>query len=94
VLALSYAQGVPVIAADAGSLSEDVIEGETGLVFKTGDVSALARAISTYFASDLFTRLEIRRQAIRDYGAERFSWTRNAELTCHVYARLLLTDPE
>jgi glycosyltransferase involved in cell wall biosynthesis len=94
VLALSYAQGVPVIAADVGSLREDIIEGETGLVFKTGDVLDLARAIHTYFASELFTDLETRRGKIRDYGAERFSWTRNADLTCAVYERLLRMDPE
>jgi glycosyltransferase involved in cell wall biosynthesis len=89
VLALSYAQGVPVVVADVGSLKEDVIEGETGFVFRPGDVRDLADKLRTYFASDLFKDLETRSQKIRAYGAERFSWTRNAELTCAVYETLL-----
>jgi glycosyltransferase involved in cell wall biosynthesis len=89
VVALSYGQGVPVIAADVGSLKADVIESETGLVFRSGDVSDLASKIRTYFASDLFKDLEARSPNIRTYGAEAFSWRRNAELTCAVYERLL-----
>lgn len=89
VLALSYAQGLPVVAADVGSLREDVIEGETGFVFHPGDVLDLASKVRTYFASHLFKDLEARSSKIREYGVERFSWTRNAEGTCAVYARLL-----
>jgi glycosyltransferase involved in cell wall biosynthesis len=89
VLALSYAQGVPVIAADVGSLKEDVVEGETGLVFKAGDVLDLTGKIRGYFATDLFKDLETRRRRIREYAAERFSWTRNAELTWAAYERVL-----
>lgn len=89
VVALAYAQGVPVIASDAGSLKADVIEGETGLGFRSGDVSDLAATIRKYFASELFADLEARSLKIRAHGAEAFSWTRNAELTCAVYARLL-----
>jgi glycosyltransferase involved in cell wall biosynthesis len=89
VVALAYAQGVPVIASDVGSLKADVIEGETGLVFRSGDVSDLASQIRTYFASELFGDLDARRPKIRAHGAEAFSWTRNAELTCAAYGRLL-----
>jgi len=89
VLALSFAQGVPVIVSDVGCLSQDVIEGETGLVSRSGDVPGLAGKIRTYFASDLFNDLETRALAIRKYGAERFSWTKNTELTVAVYRRVL-----
>jgi len=89
VLALSYAQGVPVIASDVGSSKTDVIEGETGLVFRSGDVPDLASKIQSYFASDLFKDLEARSLKIRTHGAEVFSWTRNAQLTCGVYERVL-----
>lgn len=88
VVALSYALGVPVIAADVESLRDDVVEGETGLVFKVGDVADLAKKIQEYFASELFRDLETRERRIREYGAERFSWTTNAERTCSVYGRL------
>jgi D-inositol-3-phosphate glycosyltransferase len=89
VLALSYAQGAPVIVADVGSLKDDVIEGETGFVYRPGDAHDLAAKLRTYFASDLFKDLETRSEKIREYGAERFSWARNAEITCAVYERVL-----
>jgi D-inositol-3-phosphate glycosyltransferase len=89
VVALSYAQGVPVIASDVGSLKTDIVEGQTGLVFRSGDVPDLANKIRAYFASDLFKNLEAKRRRIRAYGAEKFSWARNGELTAAVYERLL-----
>jgi D-inositol-3-phosphate glycosyltransferase len=90
VLALSYAQGVPVIAADVGSIREDILEGETGLLFRPGDVVDLAAKIRTCFVSESFKDLETRERRISKYGAERFSWKTNAERTCAVYEHLLL----
>jgi glycosyltransferase involved in cell wall biosynthesis len=89
VLTLSYSQGLPVIAADVGSLAEDVIAGETGLIFRAGDADHLATRIREYFASDLFSRLEDRSDHIREYGERRFSWALNARRTCGVYESLL-----
>jgi len=89
VLSLSYAQGVPVIAADVGSMKDDVVEGETGFVFKAGDWRDLAGTISTYFASELFKDLEMKRAAITAHGAERFSWATNAQRTCAAYEACL-----
>jgi len=42
----SYAWGRPVVASDLGSRRELVHEGETGLLFRPGDVGQLAGAIS------------------------------------------------
>jgi D-inositol-3-phosphate glycosyltransferase len=89
VLGLSYAQGLPVIAADVGSMKEDIVEGETGLLFRAGDAADLAARIRAYFASDLFKDLEARAPTLRDYGEERFSWKTNADRTYAVYERLL-----
>ncbi len=89
VLALSYAQGVPVIAADVGSIREDILEGATGLLFKPGDPVDLAAKIRAYFASESFKDLETRERRISEYGAERFSWKTNAERTYAVYEHLL-----
>jgi glycosyltransferase involved in cell wall biosynthesis len=89
VVALACAQGVPVIASDVGSLKTDVIEGETGLVFRSGDVADLASTIRAYFTSELFINLDARSPKIRALGVKAFSWTRNAELTCAAYGRLL-----
>lgn len=43
----SYAEGRAVIASDMGSRRELVREGETGLLFRTGDVNQLQEAIET-----------------------------------------------
>jgi glycosyltransferase involved in cell wall biosynthesis len=43
----SYAQGRPVVATDLGSRRELVHQGETGLLYRTGDVNQLAEAIQS-----------------------------------------------
>jgi glycosyltransferase involved in cell wall biosynthesis len=94
VLFLGYSFGLPVVAADLGALREDIIEGKTGLLFRPEDPVDLARAIETYFASDLFKGLNSRRQEIRDYAHERHSWDVVSQITRNVYAELLgLTTP-
>ena len=91
VLVLSYSFGLPVIAADVGSLKEEIIEGKTGYMFRARDSQSLANAIETYFSSDLFKNLELRRQEIRDYANERYSWNKVAGVTTEVYSKLLET---
>ena len=49
MLFLGYSFGLPAIAADVGSLKEEIIEGETGFVFKPQDSSDLASKIEEYF---------------------------------------------
>jgi len=92
VLFLAYSFGLPVIAADVGSLSEDMIEGRTGFLCRSCDPRDLARAIETYFASDLFKRLNSRRQWIRDYANARHSWDVVGDMTRKAYAQLLAED--
>jgi glycosyltransferase involved in cell wall biosynthesis len=89
VLFLSYNFGLPVIASDIASLKEDVIDGETGLVFKPGSATDLACAIERYFSSGLYRSLPERRQGIRTRAAERNSWNTVAQITKAVYASLL-----
>jgi glycosyltransferase involved in cell wall biosynthesis len=89
VLLLSYRQGLPVIAADVGSLREDIVEGQAGLIFRAGDPADLAAKIRAYFASDLFRDLESNGQRIREYGDNRFSWEKNVDSTFAVYQNLL-----
>ena len=89
VLFLGYSFGLPAIAADVGSLKEDIIEGETGFVFKPRDAVDLAKTIELYFSSDLYKRLNTQRQVIRDYIEERHSWNVVGEMTRDVYAELL-----
>ncbi len=89
VLFLGYNFGLPCIVADVGSLKEEIIEGRTGHVFQPRDATGLARAIETYFASDLYAQLKERRQDIRNFARERYSWSKVARMTTAVYSRCL-----
>jgi glycosyltransferase involved in cell wall biosynthesis len=89
VLVLGYSFGLPVIAADVGSFREDIIEGRTGFLCRPCDPVDLARTIEAYFQSDLFKTLDSRRQEIRDYACERYSWDVVSQATRRVYEELL-----
>jgi len=93
VLFLGYSFGLPVIATDVGSLREEIVEGRTGFLCKPRDPVDLAETIETYFGSDLFKFLDIRRQEIRDYANERHSWDVVGETTRRVYEELLERQP-
>ena len=51
VLFLGYSFGLPVLAADVGTLKDEIIEGKTGFVFRPEDPVDLASAIERYFAA-------------------------------------------
>ena len=89
VMFLGYSFGLPVVAADVGSLKEEIIEGTTGFVFRPGDPIDLARALEEYFASALFAGLEKRRHEIREFARKRYSWELVSEITTGIYADLL-----
>jgi glycosyltransferase involved in cell wall biosynthesis len=89
VLFLGYSFGLPAIAADVGTLREDIIEGETGFLFTPWDSSDLAKAIRRYFTSELFSGLDSRRPQIKEYANERNSWNKVAAITTKVYSKLL-----
>jgi D-inositol-3-phosphate glycosyltransferase len=92
VLFLGYSFGLPAIVANVGSLKEEIVEGVTGFVFRSGDSSDLARMIERYFRSDLFYNLEARRTEIKAYANERYSWSKVATVSTAVYSRLLGAD--
>jgi D-inositol-3-phosphate glycosyltransferase len=89
VLFLGYSFGLPVIAADVGSIREEIVEGETGFLCKSSNPADLADTIETYFESALFKDLSGRRKEISTYAEERHSWDTVGEATRHVYAQLL-----
>jgi glycosyltransferase involved in cell wall biosynthesis len=89
VLLLSYGFGLPVVAADSGSLREEIIEGETGFVCRQSDPADLADKIYCYFNSPLFAELDTRRSWIIRHANEHYSWERLAAGTCKVYERLV-----
>jgi glycosyltransferase involved in cell wall biosynthesis len=88
VLFLGYCFGLPVLAADVGSLKDEIVEGRTGSLFRPEDPADLAKAIEKYFASDLYRELNSRRQEIRDYATKRHSWDVVSEISMRVYASL------
>ena len=88
VLFLGYSFGLPAIAADVGNLKEEIIEGQTGFVFRPKDLSDLGAKIDKYFHSELFLNLETRRSEIKTYANERYSWNKVAAVTTSVYSRL------
>jgi D-inositol-3-phosphate glycosyltransferase len=89
VLFLSYSFGLPAIAADVGNLKEEIIEGQTGFVFKPQDSVDLAQKIGQYFNGELFHNLEKRRPEIKKYANEQYSWDKVAAITTAVYSNLL-----
>jgi glycosyltransferase involved in cell wall biosynthesis len=86
VLFLSYSFGLPVIAADVGAMREEIIAGKTGDVFPAENAPELARTLREFFAGDLYRALGRRRQEIRNYADEKYSWKKIAALTTAVYA--------
>ena len=93
VLFLGYSFGLPSIAAGVGSLKEEIIEGDTGFVFRPKDSADLADKINKYFQSELFLNLERRRSEIKVYANERYSWNKVAKITKQVYATLSQSRP-
>lgn len=89
VLFLGYSFGLPVLAADVGSLKDEVIEGKTGFTFKPDDPIDLAMTVEKYFRSQLFQELSHRRREIQEIAAEQHSWDTVGQKTIAVYARLL-----
>ena len=89
VLFLGYSFGLPAVVADVGNLKEEVIEGETGFVFKPQDSADLAHKIAEYFSGELFHTLEKRRSEIKKYANDRYSWDKVAAITTAVYTNLL-----
>ena len=58
MLFLAYSFGLPVVAADVGSLKEEIIEGQTGLVFKATGFIRPGKKTENYFTSELFQILK------------------------------------
>jgi glycosyltransferase involved in cell wall biosynthesis len=92
VLFLGYSFGLPAIASDVGNLKEEIVEGETGFLFKPRDSADLGRKIEKYFKSDLFRNLETKRSEIKGYANERYSWDKVAAITTTVYSELLQAE--
>ena len=86
---LSYSFGLPVIASDAGSLREVIVEGKTGMICRKEDPADLAGKIREYFDSELYGNLEESMKKIKSYGNEKYSWVSIGATIHGIYEALL-----
>jgi glycosyltransferase involved in cell wall biosynthesis len=86
------ARGKAVVVSDMGGLPELVKHGETGLVFRAGDASALAAALDELLADHDRTR-EMGRKA-RAFVEETFSPERHYDELMALYSRVLSAEPQ
>ncbi|MEZ5329495.1 MAG: glycosyltransferase family 4 protein [Verrucomicrobiales bacterium] len=88
VLFLGYNFGLPVIATDVGALKDDIVIGETGFVCRPQDAADLADSISAFLHHPQFQRhnQNTRKQEIRAFAADKYSWTKVGQITKEVYS--------
>ena len=84
----AQAMGKPVIASDHGGSRETVLQGQTGLLVKPGDVPALAEAIERLLQMEPFARKEMGWHGMQQVKAN-FSLEQMCERTLSVYRELL-----
>jgi glycosyltransferase involved in cell wall biosynthesis len=89
ILFLAYSFGLPVVAADVGSLKEEVVEGVTGFICPPQNPTALADCIRKYFQSSLYRELEARRPEIKLFAGEKHSWNQIANITNSAYSQIM-----
>jgi glycosyltransferase involved in cell wall biosynthesis len=84
------AEGLAVVASDAGEIAGLVRHGQTGLLCPPGDAGALAAALLR-LARDPVSR--VRRGAAARAQAERHTWARNATVVTDLARELAMTRP-
>lgn len=88
VVAEAQAMGRPVVAPDHGGAREIVVPGETGFLFKPGDVDALAESIRSVLMLNGNQRAALSAKAIGHIRAH-FTRAQMCDATLAVYAELL-----
>ncbi|PXY25086.1 glycosyltransferase family 1 protein [Prauserella sp. PE36] len=82
----------PLVASTAGGLGEVVVDGETGLAFEPGDVTAIAGAVDAVLADA--EAAGVRALAAQSRLAADFDWARIAAATARVYRRARVGEPQ
>ena len=88
VLSLGYNFGLPVIAADVGSLRDDIVEGRTGYLCRSKDPHDLASCIERYFNGEMHSQIAVLRHQIRRHAYDRYSWEKVGSITGNIYKNL------
>jgi glycosyltransferase involved in cell wall biosynthesis len=73
VIPLSAAFGTPSIASDSGGLSEQIVDGETGFIFRAGNISELRNAIIKASEMPEEAYRNMRNASLR-YAMENWDW--------------------
>lgn len=73
VIPLASAFGVPAIASNTGGIAEQIVDGETGLLFAVGDTAALAAALKRAMSLD-DTGYEAMSIGCREYARANWAW--------------------
>ncbi len=88
VVGEAQAMGRPVVASDHGGAPEQLLPGETGLLYPPGDIDALAAALRQALALDEAARAALADQAIARVQAD-FSKAAMCAATLAVYREVL-----
>ncbi len=81
---MSY--GIPCIVPDRCAASEDVEDGKTGYIFKTGDLASLEEAILRYEEADIAT---MQRNIISTFNSAECSPETHTTNLLHIYESIL-----
>ena len=84
-IVLAFSLGIPVIASDSGGLPEQVQDGINGYIFPSGDVRALASALTRVFQDS--DRLDAMRRAALKTSETAMNWARICEKHLRVYKK-------
>jgi len=85
----SWAQGLPVIAADIGPISAVVDNGKTGVLVPPNNPAALASAIYKLLANE--SELKAMGEAARQLVAQEYTWPRQIRHTSRFLSQLIRT---
>ena len=83
----AMSSAVPVVASQAGSYTETIVDGETGLIFATGNLEALADAMATLM--DEGARRQDMGERGRNRALARYAIEREAEGLLRIYLSLI-----
>lgn len=79
--------GTPAIVSDVCAARESIVDGDTGLLFKSGDASTLARALMKLKDDDLVARMSA--QVYDAWWRKPMSLARHIDETLGVYEKAL-----
>jgi glycosyltransferase involved in cell wall biosynthesis len=87
VIPLAYAFRKPVVAFDVGDLNESIVDGETGILVRSGDEDAYAREIVALLVDA--NKRHAMGQRAKVWAARELSWDLIADRTIHIYNEAL-----